>query len=438
MEPLTTPELHLSGAQARAAELIQRPRSATGIWTGIAGTAAAIAAIVLLRGWLEPSWLKALAVLAAGAGGMLLVDTVAYRAWSRPTTGLAAQPLRPLDPVRVAQKLAGFWLTIGALAAGYALLPPYAAAFFAPFRATALWSLPFLVVASPFYIAHVDRRQRDPVDAYAQTGLLLAGRRPKDWAPLWLHARGWVVKGFFLPLMFVYVANGLDGLWSGPLLPDWRSFESIYSRLYDFLFLIDVLLAAIAYTLTLRVLDTHMRSVEPTPGGWIVCLACYPPFNDVTGQFLPFDQDNLYWGAVFGRVPALYVLWGSLILVLVFIYASSTAAFGLRFSNLTNRGIITAGPYRWTKHPAYLSKNVSWWMVSVPFIAGAGWMQAVQSCVLLAGVNLIYFLRARTEERHLSQDPAYRDYCDFIARDGLLARLRRAIHWPERRLSPAA
>ena len=66
-------------------------------------------------------------------------------------------------------------------------------------------------------------------------------------------------------------------------------------------------------------------------------------------------------------------------------------------------------------------------MVSVPFIAGAGWLQALQSCLLLGGVNLIYLLRARTEERHLCSDPVYRDYAAFIAEYGLLASIRRAI-----------
>ena len=80
--------------------------------------------------------------------------------------------------------------------------------------------LPALVVAAPLYILHVDRRQHEPVDAYAQLGaLLLAGRRPPDPAPLYLHARGWVVKGFFLPLMFVYVNNDLGAMWAAPVLP---------------------------------------------------------------------------------------------------------------------------------------------------------------------------------------------------------------------------
>jgi protein-S-isoprenylcysteine O-methyltransferase Ste14 len=111
-----------------------------------------------------------------------------------------------------------------------------------------------------------------------------------------------------------------------------------------------------------------------------------------------------------------------LIILAVAIYALSTVVFGLRFSNLTNRGIVSTGPYRWSKHPAYISKNLSWWMISLPFVAGAGWQVALQSSLLLGIVNLIYYLRARTEERHLMADPAYREYAAFIARHGLFAK----------------
>lgn len=431
-EALQTP----SPGQFGGFQALARPRSATGMWTGAAGVAATLVAIVLLRDWPAPAWLKALAVLGGVAATMVLVEVVIYRTHLNPTTGLCRQAVRPIDFPRAAQKLVGFWLTIGALAAAYGLLPPLATEYFAPFRAAALWCLPALVVFSPFYIALVDQRQREPVDAYALIAILLGGTRPADWRPLQLHARGWVVKGFFLPLMFVYVSNDLAGLWSGPLLPPAGDFARFFSWTIDLLYLLDVLLATIAYTLTLRIIDTQIRSVELTAGGWIACLACYPPFHDVTGRFLPFDQDGLFWGQIFAPYPAAYALWGGVILCLVFIYAWSTAAFGLRFSNLTNRGIITNGPYRWSKHPAYITKNLSWWMISMPFVAGAGWATAVQSCLLLAGVNLIYFLRARTEERHLSQDPDYRDYAAFIANEGLLARLigrrRLTLSWAGR------
>jgi hypothetical protein len=407
--------------------MAELPRSASGAVTGLAGTVTLIGAVLLLRDWLQPSYIKALTVLGLAAAAMVLVDVALYRVHRNEGTGMSLIPLRPLNPRRIGLKLIGFWVSCGLAAAPYWLVPEFAREFFQPFRAAALFVLPGLLVSVPVYLAYVDRRQQEPEDAYAQLGALLFGRARVDAAMLWGHARGWTIKAFFLPLMFVYVAGDLTGMWSAPALPAPLDFEHAFPRLLDLLYLIDVFLAAIAYALTLKPLGSHIRSAEPALLGWVACLICYPPLNDVTGRILPYDQDGLFWGRVFAPYPVLYVVWGSAILLLVAIYAWSTAAFGLRFSNLTHRGIITSGPYRWTKHPAYISKNISWWMISVPFIAGAGWLQAVQSCLSLGGVSLIYFLRARTEERHLGKDPVYRDYAIFIAEHGVLGIANRGL-----------
>jgi protein-S-isoprenylcysteine O-methyltransferase Ste14 len=427
MDILRAQDDHAAGRSLREISELRAsflPNSASGLLTGATGVFAALASAVLLRDWAEAVHLKTLAVLAVSAGAMVAMDVLVYRVQLNPTTDMSLEPVRALDLKRLVQKLAGFWLTVGVIAALYALLPEYADVFYQPFKDAALFLLPGLIVVSPFYIAYVDRRQRDPVDAYAQLGMLLGGRRPADWTALILHARGWLVKAFFLPLMFVYVNDNLSTMWSAPILPV-LDFEHIFAPLIDLFYLLDVLLAVIAYTLTLRVIDSHIRSVEPTIGGWAICLICYRPFTDVQNHYIQYELDNLYWGKIFAPYPWLYVLWGSVILALVFIYVWSTAAFGLRFSNLTNRGIITNGPYRWVRHPAYLSKNLTWWLISVPFIAGAGWWTALQSCLMLGAANFIYYLRARTEERHLAADPLYRDYQAFIDRHGLLARLRR-------------
>jgi protein-S-isoprenylcysteine O-methyltransferase Ste14 len=353
---------------------------------------------------------------------MIGVDLLVYGVHRNAGREMTGQPKRNLDLLRVGQKLVGFWATIGIIAVLYALIPEYQNAFYAPFKDAILLLLPAVLVVSPIYIAYVDRRQDDPVDAYAQLAMLLGGQRPVDWGPLQIHARGWLVKAFFTPLMFVFVNNDLVGMWSHPAISPF-DFRHIYERLFDLFFMLDVLLAAIAYTLTLRILDNHVRSVEPTLGGWVICLICYPPLVDAQGPYIQFEMDKVYWGDVFTPYPLLYVLWGSTILLLMFVYVWATAAFGLRFSNLTHRGIVTNGPYRWTKHPAYIAKNLSWWMISVPFVAGAGWLVAVQSCIMIGAANLIYYLRAKTEERHLAVDPVYRDYQAYIATQGLFARL---------------
>ena len=90
-------------------------------------------------------------------------------------------------------------------------------------------------------------------------------------------------------------------------------------------------------------------------------------------------------------------------------FVSATVAAGIRFSNLTYRGLWNTGPYRLTKHPAYVAKNIVWWLMFMPFVISSG-MQAVRYSVLLLLVNGLYYLRARTEERHLSHYPEYVAY----------------------------
>lgn len=121
----------------------------------------------------------------------------------------------------------------------------------------------------------------------------------------------------------------------------------------------------------------------------------------------------------------LYYAWGGSILILTGVYALSTVVFGIRFSNLTHRGIITHGPYRLTKHPAYISKNLSWWLISVPFVSGASATAALAHCGILLCINFVYWVRAKTEEQHLLADPKYREYAAWIEEHGLFARLVR-------------
>ena len=106
------------------------------------------------------------------------------------------------------------------------------------------------------------------------------------------------------------------------------------------------------------------------------------------------------------------------------VYAWATVIFGIRFSNLTYRGIITNGPYRFSRHPAYLSKNLFWWFATLPFFATSGSLtDAVRNTVLLAMVSGVYFWRAKTEEMHLlSEDAKYREYHAWMARNAPITR----------------
>ena len=369
---------------------------------------------------------------AATALPMLAYDLLVLKVHRRTSTGLRWQRagglLAGADLGRVAVKLLGLAATWAVIALGYWAFPEYHGDFYAPFWTALSAALPWLAVAAVPYFLLLDGRMAEPRDAYWRIGALLLGRRgAADAQLLWQHALGWSVKAFFLPLMFVWLSQSLAGLldasiWSGDL-----AFSSLFDAVWRLSFVIDLAFGLIGYCLTLRVIDSHIRSTEPTMLGWAVALACYPPFwAQISEAYLAYD-DQLEWGVWLADWPVANVLWGTAIAALALIYAAATVAFGCRFSNLTHRGILTSGLYRWSKHPAYLSKNLFWWLVAVPFISSEGSAEAARHCLLLLGVNLLYYLRARTEERHLSRDPDYVAYALWMNEHALLSRLGRMI-----------
>jgi hypothetical protein len=188
---------------------------------------------------------------------------------------------------------------------------------------------------------------------------------------------------------------------------------------YDITFFIDCGWALMGYGLESRWLGNKTRSVEPTALGWAAALSCYPPYNNVLGTYLPLDNGKDWIGddsvlsglkeflrAHIGQILTgedMHLILRGLIVVLFFVYATATVAFGFKFSNLTNRGTISRGPYRFIRHPAYVCKCTAWWLEHLPTIT----LVKAFFLTLLCGV---YALRAWTEERHLSRDPDYRAY----------------------------
>ncbi len=415
---------HVGPGAPRAALHTDRrdcPRSATALSTGFAGLLGAVLAFICFTRSGLPVHLTALGIVCGTAGAMIAADLLLRRG-----SALASKAVRPLDVARIARKLTGLAVTIGVIAAAYWLLAEYQQGYYAPFFAAVAVCAPAFIVAAPVYVAIVDRRQREPEDVYAEIGaFVLCGRVPHDLNAMQQHALGWAVKGFFLPLMFVYLCSSVGNIAKAIEAGDLALFLAWDNLAQDVLFGVDVLFACVGYALTLRLLDTQIRSVEPTVLGWMACLICYPPINRVTSAYVTYDAAGYHWDVVLGQLPALKLLWGGTILFLLVIYVWATVSFGLRFSNLTNRGIITVGPYRWMKHPAYLTKNLAWWMISMPFLTSAGIEGAVRHSAMLLLFNGVYVLRAITEERHLSQDPQYRAYAAHIARYGLWARLKR-------------
>lgn len=404
------------------------PESRTRTWICLVGLGSFLVCLWALRGAGLDAIDQALCAMAALAVPIAALDLLVLRVHRRASTGLSWEHVRALDPRRVLTKLAGLALTLGVLAFLYWALPEYERSLYDPFFETVgRLGLPVLALVAAG-IAFVDGRMVRPEDGLYHAGLLGTGRwREVDRAQLGEHARAWAIKGFFFPLMFVYLGAEIDVVTTSRLDAG-SSFLEWYEVLWSLAFAVDVVFSATGYATSARVLDTHVESSEPATSGWLVALVCYEPFwGTIYDRYLRYDSE-VGWGDWLEAHPALQVAWGTSILALITVYAWASVTFGLRFSNLTRRGILTNGPYRYTKHPAYVAKNLAWWLVSIPFAAEASWDERLRLCLLMLGVNFIYFLRAKTEERHLSVDPTYVAYATWIDAHGVFRWLR----WPRR------
>jgi protein-S-isoprenylcysteine O-methyltransferase Ste14 len=269
----------------------------------------------------------------------------------------------------------------------------------------------------------------DPRDGLWHLGRLVRFERDgTDMEMVKDNLRAWAIKAFFLAFMVSVMPGSVGGV----LLFDLRAAlsEPVAAVLFvvRIAFLFDVCFGTIGYILTMRPLDAQIRSANPYLSAWVAALVCYPPFALMgAGGPLDYRSGALEWMDVFAGMDVVLVPWGIAVAACAVVYAWATVVFGFRFSNLTHRGIITAGPYRYAKHPAYVAKNLMWWLVHVPFLGAASAEEGVRNALLLLTVNVIYLLRARTEERHLMADPAYRAYAAWIAEHGVLERLWRRM-----------
>lgn len=217
------------------------------------------------------------------------------------------------------------------------------------------------------------------------------------------------LKFFFVPLMVNWLLGNTSDVvahWQALAAPARAtsfiaSFNAhLYLLIFKILLMVDVFLFTVGYVIEIPFLRNEIRSVDPTVAGWLVCLACYPPFNQALVSFFPWQSSDF---PKFGS-ESLHVTLNCAILVSMAIYAWASVALGLRASNLTNRGIVSRGPYAWVRHPAYAAKNIAWWIGALPAV-GAAFAQSfaagVWALVCVAAWTVTYVLRALTEERHL-------------------------------------
>ncbi len=436
---------------------LQRPPSDVSAGVGLAGLCGLLVWIAFCRNYPDIAEALALpgprmrmagphaamAALFFSAVPMILWSLLVDKVHRRPSTGIDWQAKRPWGadlPVSLT-KITGLWITWAIIASFYCLARWYWSGQYLFAMEVLAAAAVLLVPLSIPYVLWIDRVMVEPRDGAWHFGRAILGGKGADSAMFLRHWRAWMIKGFFAAFMLsilpagfaAVVSDDLSGLASNPV--------ALSVLLFELLFVIDVQIGTVGYLLTLRPLDSHIRSGNPFLGAWIAALICYPPlvfaFMAENG-ILAYEVGTPGWAFWLEGNSALLYLWGAVLVALTALYAWATVAFGIRFSNLTYRGVLTNGPYRLTRHPAYVAKNLFWWLTVLPFLVSSGSaVDAIRNTVFLACVSGIYYWRARTEEAHLlAEDAKYRDYHAWAARHAPVTRLLGVITDPFRRWVP--
>jgi len=420
-----------------------RPASAVSTAVGLAGLVGLALWIIIARNFGEVTrafsisgmperadgaYPALIAVVACGLP-MVLWSIFKDKVHLRPSTGIDWKQKTPIADVLDDSilKLAGLWFTWGIIAFVYMMFRFWWTTQYANFPFSMeifeMTAIPLVVLSVP-YVVWLDRYLVDRRDGTWHLGAWIAGQDGWNSTQIFHHLRAWAVKGFFLAFMVSIVPGGYSYIVNMDFAAVAQHPVSLSTALISAMFLVDVQFATVGYLLTMKPLDAHIRTANPYMTGWVAALVCYPPFilmaNGGPLDYHVATSDWAYWLADHNW---LLWIWGGILVFLTGIYAWATVAFGLRFSNLTHRGILTHGPYRWTKHPAYLSKNTYWWLATMPFLVTSGSTgDMVRNSVILATISGIYYWRARTEEKHLLADPEYKAYAEWMDRNAAIPR----------------
>lgn len=279
------------------------------------------------------------------------------------------------------------------------------------------WSYAILLI--PFYIFEKDKSKARIIINFIKNKIYIKNYIIKDYEKTALLA--WIVKAFFAPIMIFWLTWHIFWLLNNSysffnnIFNDGLAFavffkNNLFPTFFSAILFLDVLFFTLWYLIEWNIFKNKIKSVEPTMLWWTVALICYPPFNSGLWNIIPWASNDM---ASFSNVYAL-VFFNTIILILMWIYTRASLNLWLKASNLTNRWIIKTGPYKYMRHPAYFCKNIAWWIGGLPIIINSFIVFDLRTFILsiisLSIRTYLYYLRAKTEENHLSLDKEYLEY----------------------------
>lgn len=269
----------------------------------------------------------------------------------------------------------------------------------------------FLAIAYLFVIPVMIQRY-DKVDKKTKSFIVFEKLVQRKFdKEFWFCIRVFILKFIYIPLMC------LGAIYYGEVLvsvvlkikeietASWNVIQWINEYLFQcFIYLamtVVLIVYAFGYCVESEFLNNRIKSVDDNLFSWIVTLICYWPLYPLVFYVIPMGAQDI---AFYKNVEITTVV-RIFIMLTISIKVWSVLTLGSRSSNLTNRGIVTYGPYKWVRHPHYLTKLIVMWIGVVPSM--------IQNYWLIGGMifwTTIYVLRALTEEQHLKRDTDYSNY----------------------------
>ena len=281
-----------------------------------------------------------------------------------------------------------------------------------------LFGIPYFILTLKYKASRIE----DFYDPALRIIVMLRSMLPISWTHRrYTFARAWrrtshrkiwlnlIMRAYFIPVMVSQVFIGLRD--SMLLLPHTEPGGNVFSFIAwitAVLWLMDALSASVGYAIESRWLENRSRSIDMTLGGWLVCLYCYPPLNQVTGTVFPFGPLVASSDPSQMLIPSMTLLLSVQIIALSLLVALIYCDLSLGPSgvNITFKKLQDRGPYGIVRHPATVCKLAFWWIQSICFVPFWTWEIFLGHMMW----NVIYILRALSEERHLSTFEEYREY----------------------------
>lgn len=218
-----------------------------------------------------------------------------------------------------------------------------------------------------------------------------------------------VMRTYFIPVMVVQIYTNMTYslLYTSN---DFYGFDvlAIMYWITTSLWLMDVINASLSYGIESRWIENRSRSIDMTFSGWAVCLMCYAPLNNVTGELFFFAPNLVTHNTadlVIENIHFLYIAKGVEIFLLA-CHIYTDVSLGPSIANITLKKLQTRGFYGLVRHPGTTLK-LAFWLTQSVIYKGFWNVKVIGHFGMWA---IIYALRALTEERHLSHYEEYRAY----------------------------